>query len=95
VETHATHITQTHSINIKVVCGFLNKFTIIGLYHNAFDSFFNVALFLSGKSFPVTIMPDHCSICKEAGFIQQVPTAGFLIIVNEKGKCILVCYLLN
>ena len=48
--------------------------------------------FSSGKSFPVPNIPYHCSTCKEAGFIQQVPSPGFLIIVNEKGKCILASY---
>lgn len=52
------------------------------------------SLFSSDKSFPVPNIPDYCSSCKEAGFIQQVPSSGFLIIVNEKGKCILVSNLL-
>lgn len=37
------------------------------------------------KSFPVPNIPDQYSSCKEAEVIQQVPSSGFLIIVNEKG----------
>ncbi|CAH3167059.1 unnamed protein product, partial [Pocillopora meandrina] len=36
------------------------------------------------NSFPVPNIPDHCSSCKETGFIKQLPSPGFLIIVNEK-----------
>ena len=61
---------------------------MIVLHHNAKQHFQYsfVSLFSSDKSFPVSNIPDHCSSCKEAGSIQQVPCSGFLIIVNEKGN---------
>ena len=45
-----------------------------------------LTFYLLAKLLPVISVPENCPCCNEAGVLEQRPTTGTIIVINEKGS---------